>query len=337
MENLPIEPRTNECEVRLTWNFDEIKNNLDAALEKYGGLVVTDANVRDMERARREVGAYRTGIQKFRTAVKKKMKEPVDAFSRQCDELLGIVAEVETPIQKQLDVYENRRIENVTRAIEEKFESEAREAGLREEYWSGFSVRDQYLNRTWKWADTLSDIAHYIREAAQRQEADDARAAMIAERRDMAEAEIARLNEQYGLANRLTKAILTDEILALPMPGIRSRLEAEAAHRKKIEDDVRAAVLAKASASAAANAYAASTVNAKLEPVSTEVRREDSADDKKERAWASRVAEFKAGVEPEETVITVRFHIKNDREGVYVQKHLDQIQEHVQIEILPEA
>lgn len=327
-EETAIVPCTKECEVRLSWNFDEVKQRLDETLEKYGGLAVTDENVREMERVRRDIGAYRTGIQKFRAAVKKRMKSPIDEFSRQCDELLSVVSKVEEPLREQLDVYENRRVENVTRAIEMKFESEAREAGLREEYWGGFSVRQQWLNRTWKWNDTLSDIAHIVRELTQKQESDDARAAMIAERREMAEAEIARLNEQYSLANRLTPALLTEEILGLPMVGIRTRLNDEAVRRKAIEDEVKAAVLAEKSAAAPQDAVSTSP----QEAVSA-----SSKDEKRDQEWEARVAEMKAGVTPEETVITVRFHIRSDREGVFVQRHLDQIQEHVQIEILTEA
>lgn len=314
-----VEPKVSELEARVGWNFDEVKAYLDGALEKYSGLVVTDQNVKDMEKTRREVGSYRTGITKFRAAVKKKMKEPMDAFSRQCDELLGLVQKVEAPIQEQLDVYEERRIEGLTKRIEHHFEESAREAGLREEFWAGFQVQKQWLNRTWKWSDTESDIAAAIKSLLSEQEAADTRAALLAERRAAVLAEIDHLNEKYDLATPLTEKLITPELLEPSVQNIRARLGEEAAARHAMEAAAR--------------------------------QKADQGPDKRDEAWSQRVQDMKShaadadadiakewGVPKEaETVMTVKFYIRNQREGEYVQKHLDQIQQHVRIEMIPEA
>lgn len=314
-----VEPKVSELEARVGWNFDEVKAYIEGSLQKYSGLVVTDQNVKDMERTRREVGSYRTGITKFRAAVKKKMKEPIDVFSRQCDELLGLVQQVEAPIQEQLDVHEEQRIEGLTKRIEHHFEESARESGLREEFWAGFQVQKQWLNRTWRWSDTESDIASAIKSLLSEQEAADTRAALFTERRNGALAVIDHLNEKYDLATPLTEKLITPELLEKSLQDIRTRLGEEAAARHGMEVAAR--------------------------------QKAEQETDKRDAAWNQRVQDMKshavdadADIAKEwsapqdvETVMTVKFYIRNQREGEYVQKHLDQIQQHVRIEMIPEA
>ena len=56
---------------KLTWNFEDIKKELTASIEKYSNLVVSETNLKEMESTGREIAGLRVKIGKFKTMVKK--------------------------------------------------------------------------------------------------------------------------------------------------------------------------------------------------------------------------------------------------------------------------
>lgn len=129
-----VEPQILSADLNVTTNFEDVKNNLQAITEKYKGLVVTDQNQKDMEKTLREVVSLRTSIQKFEVNGKRKLRRPMDQFADACKELLKIVNEAERPLREQLDAYEAKRQEGVTKVILHKYEEMAFDAGIREEF-----------------------------------------------------------------------------------------------------------------------------------------------------------------------------------------------------------
>lgn len=141
----------------LVWNNEQIKAALSADLEKYKNLIVTDDNLKDMEKVRRDIVTYRTQIEKFKKAGRDKFRQPMESFSRQCDELLAIVAEVEEPIAHQLYEYEQHRQEEVAKKIRGAYLAECDRAGVRAEF-RNLIQKPNWTNRTQKWADTMADV-----------------------------------------------------------------------------------------------------------------------------------------------------------------------------------
>lgn len=105
----PVMPKIEKQEFNFQWNHEEVKEYLISATEKYAGLVVTDENLKDMEKAKREITSIRTAIQKFQIRGKSELRKPVNVFDEQCKELLKVVNAVEAPLKEQLDKYETVR------------------------------------------------------------------------------------------------------------------------------------------------------------------------------------------------------------------------------------
>ena len=168
-----VEPQILSADLSITTNFEDVKNNLQVITEKYKGLVVTDQNQKDMEKTLREVVSLRTSIQKFEINGKRKLRKPVDQFAEACKELLKIVNEAERPLREQLDAYEARRQEGVTKVILHKYEEMALDAGIREEFRS-CDILSKWMNKTAKLKATYEDIARLVSEqaAAQKQHDD---------------------------------------------------------------------------------------------------------------------------------------------------------------------
>lgn len=277
MNTLPmnqIEPRITVNQLDFQWNYEEVKAGLAAFADKYKGLIVTDENLPDMEKARREIVHARTSITKFKTEGKKKLMEPANIFASQCDGLLSVVQEVEMPINAQLRKYDEQRKEQIVGRVNEYYRRKASEMSLDMKYWpESLPIQAKWLNKTQKWEDTCGDIDSIILGQINRQREDEAREkleqqakeyreelerrekehrealeaqkkAMEAQRREMeavkkeaANMFIAMANEKYGLKTPISfRIVFHQSILELSTEDIKQIIDDYARHRKEIED-----------------------------------------------------------------------------------------------------
>lgn len=166
MNTLPmnqIEPRITVNQLDFQWNYEEVKAGLETFADKYRGLIMTDENLPDMEKARREIVHARTAITKFKTEGRKKLLEPANVFSKQCDGLLEVVQEVEMPINAQLRKYDEQRRALIAERANEFYRKRASEMGLDMTYWpESLPMQDKWMNKTQKWEDTCGDIERII-------------------------------------------------------------------------------------------------------------------------------------------------------------------------------
>lgn len=233
-----IEPQILSADLNVTTNFEEVKQNLKAITEKYKGLVVTDQNQKDMEKTLREVVSLRTSIQKFEINGKRKLRKPVDQFAEACKELLKIVNEAERPLREQLDAYEARRQEGVTKVILHKYEEMAFDAGIREEFRS-CDILSKWMNKTAKLKDTYEDIARLVSEQAAAQKQHDDLKELRKSRMEAAILTLEKHNAIQNLATPITEDFLTDELLDHPLEEIKQTIAAEALRRHNIEEQAR--------------------------------------------------------------------------------------------------
>lgn len=179
MNTLPmnqIEPRITVNQLDFQWNYEEVKAGLAAFADKYKGLIVTDENLPDMEKARREIVHARTSITKFKTEGKKKLMEPANIFASQCDGLLSVVQEVEMPINAQLRKYDEKRKEQIVGRVNEYYQRKASEMSLDMKYWpESLPIQAKWLNKTQKWEDTCGDIDSIILGQINQQREDEAK------------------------------------------------------------------------------------------------------------------------------------------------------------------
>lgn len=233
-----IEPQILSADLSITTNFKDVKNNLQAITEKYKGLVVTDQNQKDMEKTLREVVSLRTSIQKFEVNGKRKLRKPVDQFAEACKELLKIVNEAERPLREQLDAYEARRQEGVTKVILHKYEEMALDAGIREEFRS-CEILSKWMNKTAKLKDIYEDIARLVSEQATAQKQHDDLKELRNSRRELALLQIEKANRDYALATPITEDFLTDELLDTSAEIIKNTINEEALRRHEMDENAR--------------------------------------------------------------------------------------------------
>lgn len=233
-----VEPQILSADLSITTNFEDVKNNLQAITEKYKGLVVTDQNQKDMEKTLREVVSLRTSIQKFEVNGKRKLRKPVDQFAEACKELLKIVNEAERPLREQLDAYEARRQEGVTKVILHKYEEMALDAGIREEFRS-CDILSKWMNKTAKLKDIYEDISRLVSEQMVAQKQHDDLKELRNSRRELALLQIEKANRDYALATPITEDFLTDELLDTSAEIIKNTINEEALRRHEMDENAR--------------------------------------------------------------------------------------------------
>lgn len=233
-----IEPQILSADLNVTTNFEDVKKNLQIITEKYKGLVVTDQNQKDMEKTLREVVSLRTSIQKFEVNGKRKLRKPVDQFAEACKELLKIVNEAERPLREQLDAYEARRQEGVTKVILHKYEEMALDAGIREEFRS-CEILSKWMNKTAKLKDIYEDISRLVSEQATAQKQHDDLKELRNSRRELALLQIEKSNRDYALATPITEDFLTDELLDTSAEIIKNTINEEALRRHEMDENAR--------------------------------------------------------------------------------------------------
>lgn len=233
-----IEPQILSADINVTTNFEDVKKNLQIITEKYKGLVVTDQNQKDMEKTLREVVSLRTSIQKFEVNGKRKLRKPVDQFAEACKELLKIVNEAERPLREQLDAYEARRQEGVTKVILHKYEEMTLDAGIREEFRS-CEILSKWMNKTAKLKDIYEDISRLVSEQATAQKQHDDLKELRNSRRELALLQIEKANRDYALATPITKDFLTDELLDTSAEIIKNTINEEALRRHEMDENAR--------------------------------------------------------------------------------------------------
>lgn len=233
-----IEPQILSADLNVTTNFEDVKKNLQIITEKYKGLVVTDQNQKDMEKTLREVVSLRTSIQKFEVNGKRKLRKPVDQFAEACKELLKIVNEAERPLREQLDAYEARRQEGVTKVILHKYEEMALDAGIREEFRS-CEILSKWMNKTAKLKDIYEDISRLVSEQATAQKQHDDLKELRNSRRELALLQIEKANRDYALATPITEDFLTDELLDTSAEIIKNTINEEALRRHEMDENAR--------------------------------------------------------------------------------------------------
>lgn len=126
-------------------NFEEVKASLQSEINKYKGIVVIEENLKDCKATQKELAGLRIKLDTHRKDIKKSLEAPIKEFEAKCKELVGMIADVESPIKDGINVFDDkRREEKKNKALE--FIKEAITAhSLEEKYSSQLVVEDKYL------------------------------------------------------------------------------------------------------------------------------------------------------------------------------------------------
>ena len=234
---VPVEPQLLSFDAALKWNYTDIEEYLKAVTERYRNLVVTDENVEDMGKVKREVVSLRTHLQKFERATKTKLKKPVDEFTLQCRDLYQIIAAVEEPLNAQLQIYEDRRIADIKAQIQREIAAKAQALGVRDMYIEQVVWNQKWTNKTAKWSETVVEIDHELVRLKAVQQADDDREQLRRDRQEMARMYVEQANAAYDLHSPLqVEEILTDDLLSRGLADMKKTIFQAAQNIKAIED-----------------------------------------------------------------------------------------------------
>ena len=219
---------------KLTWNFEDIKKELTANIEKYSNLVVSETNLPDMEKTQREIASLRIKIGKFKTAVKKDYNKPFEVFELQVSELAKLVESAEKPIKDQIQKYEDKRRELKSAEIKQLIIEISEQLGLDEKYSSQLVVADNYLNKGSKIKEIKEDIQSKVCWFLEIQAKDIAEEANRIEKINMAKMMVELLSKD--LITPLTFENIENKIDQLNITELRTYIETQVAGRKEREE-----------------------------------------------------------------------------------------------------
>ncbi|WP_444219118.1 DUF1351 domain-containing protein [Dialister succinatiphilus] len=235
----PVAPAITSNRLDFQWNYAEVKKYLEAITEKYRGLTATEENLPDFEKARREVVHLRTALTKFKADGKRKLKEPADRFAKQCDELIAVVTDVEMPINAQMDLFDEARRERLGEEITTEYQAKASNMGLDMSYWD-LQIPSRWYNRTQKWSDTCKEIDQLIKSQLAHQKADEDRAQLIAQKKEILSMTIDKANTDFKLKTPLSAADIfggftAEMIESFPLDDLKKKVTEAAERQKAIE------------------------------------------------------------------------------------------------------
>ena len=120
---MPMELIVKEPEMQsITFNFDELKKEIGDSLEKYKGLVYTDATIKDAKADRAALNKFKDALETKRKEIKKRSMIPYEAFAEQVKVLTGLIDFPLNEIDKQVKAYEEKKKEERLDALRKFYE-----------------------------------------------------------------------------------------------------------------------------------------------------------------------------------------------------------------------
>lgn len=164
--------------VTINGNFTEVAEKIKAIVEQYKGTILTEDNVTYVKTIKSQFVSLRTAIERERKEYKKVYITPHSRLiDSMCDDLQKLVAEGEDALTIQLEEYDNKRKEELTKILKDYI---AMNCDLTEEEKAKVVLKKEYYNKTQKEEDTYNDIDAQI-EALKQAKKDSEAAIMLIE------------------------------------------------------------------------------------------------------------------------------------------------------------
>ena len=105
----------------ISWNYAELKQQLEAGLANYKGLAYSDDQIGEAKKDRAKLNKLADAIDGKRKEMKALYLRPYEAFEAQAKELVGMVKATVREIDDQVKAYAAARKEEKLRAIQEQY------------------------------------------------------------------------------------------------------------------------------------------------------------------------------------------------------------------------
>lgn len=166
--------------VTIGGNWDSLKANIQKVVDRYKGTQLTEDNVDYVKALKKQFVSLRTGVELDFKNYKTAYLDPAETLIKAVKaELLAVIDEGESALDKQLDEYDQRRKDELTVILKEYVEEAVGKYHLRDEYATQIQLIKQYYNKTQKEEDTITDIERQAKELADKQTAYDNGVALI--------------------------------------------------------------------------------------------------------------------------------------------------------------
>lgn len=189
---------------RIEWNIEAFREGLTGYVQQFKDLVVTEDNLKDMERSQKILASVRIKLDKFRKATKAEYEKPLKVFEMEVKTLQDIIADAETPLNDQLKKYELNRVNAERLRLKGVAQEFATSIGLRDEYFFNFSVKNEWVIRTAPKGKTVRAIQENIEQIKQQQDLDDRQKEMDQLKQQQIEMLCQTNSELYGLNTPIT-------------------------------------------------------------------------------------------------------------------------------------
>lgn len=161
-------------------NWDNLKGNIQKVVDKYKGTQLTEDNVDYVKALKKQFVSLRTGVELDFKNYKTAYLDPAESLIKAVKmELLAVIDEGESALDKQLDEYDQRRKDELTVILNEYVQEAVDKYQLRAEYATQIQLVKQYYNKTQKEEDTIADIDRQAKELSEKQTAYDNGVALI--------------------------------------------------------------------------------------------------------------------------------------------------------------
>ena len=189
---------------RIEWNIDAFREGLTGYVQQFKDLVVTEDNLKDMEKSQKVLASVRIKLDKFRKATKADYEKPLKVFEMEVKTLQDIIADAEDPLNDQLKKYELNRVNAERLRLKGLAQEFAISIGLRDEYFFNFSVKNEWVIRTAPKGKTVRAIQENIEQIKQQQDLDDRQKEMDQLKQQQIEILCQTTSELYGLNTPIT-------------------------------------------------------------------------------------------------------------------------------------
>ena len=232
MEQLTLTLKSDIQPAVLAFNSQEIQAILDARLDEYRSLVVTEDTLPGCKNAKKELASFRNRLDEFRKEQKTEAQKPINEFDRQIRELIRKVEEVEKPLDASLDVYAEKERQKKRDFAESKFKEAAEQAGLRPEYCALFVNKKEFTNVNTTLKSIREDVQAQAEALKRKQDEHDRNISLI---RETVETENTRIQVKLSPEEFLEEFERTDDVLEV-IRKIKKRAEDIFQQEKRLEE-----------------------------------------------------------------------------------------------------
>lgn len=114
----------NQVPGSITWNFDELKQNVSDKLSVYRNMQYSDDNIADAKKDLASLRKLSKAVNDKKIEIKKACMKPYDEIEKQAKELIALIGEPINVIDEQVKEYTKRQKEKARKAIYEYMDAQ---------------------------------------------------------------------------------------------------------------------------------------------------------------------------------------------------------------------